>query len=147
LNPVDTSVVAGCPEPRQETSVLQLELLAGIEESSKFEPCTRRDGYDEMRSEVKHLLATVKVMATLLGADQLNQELVLQNFGNDEANACLSQVREANNVHQLHLVVQTDESTTPEPGSLQAGYDDMRREIKLSLATVKAIIALLPWSA
>jgi len=43
-----------------------LKLVVGIDEWPKLEPSPRNDGYDEMRREIKHLLATAEAMVALL---------------------------------------------------------------------------------
>jgi len=46
--------------------VNQLQGVAGIYELTETEQGTREDGYDEMRTEIHCLLATVKAMLALL---------------------------------------------------------------------------------
>ena len=44
----------------------QLQMVIGIEEVSELEPILFEDGYDEVRREIKHLLATIKALVVLL---------------------------------------------------------------------------------
>jgi hypothetical protein len=44
----------------------QLQIVNGIEEVSELESIVFQDGYDEVRREIKHLLATIKAMVALL---------------------------------------------------------------------------------
>jgi hypothetical protein len=47
-------------------------------------------------------------------------------------------------VSRLQLVVEIGELSELELGLLQDGHDEVRREIKQLLATIKALAALLP---
>jgi len=51
---------------RQENNFNQLQAIVGTDASRQLELLTVHDGRDEMWYEIKHLLATVKVMVALL---------------------------------------------------------------------------------
>jgi hypothetical protein len=44
----------------------QMKVLSGIAEVPELEPSLFQDGYDEVRREINHLLATLKAMIVLL---------------------------------------------------------------------------------
>ena len=47
-------------------------------------------------------------------------------------------------MNQLELVIGKDELSKLDPGPFQDGHDEVRREIKQLLATIRAMVALLP---
>jgi hypothetical protein len=122
----------------------QTQLAVGIDESHEPEIAASHDGFDEMRREIMYLQATIEALVPLLGADRLDDALSSQNPGLDGHINLQSQPRQGSGANRLQLVVGIGESSDSGPRAVQGGYDTIRRQIKHSQATVKAMLELLP---